>query len=224
MPQRYFNCHTHFKPSKDEFVCRNAYHRQLEKLLEYGNYPVSIGVHPWYADQFSEELMEKMHRLSALGRVLAIGETGLDKRRGPELEVQLRNWVAHAALASQTGLPLMVHCVRAWQEIRPACMTAQINILFHDFRGNHPILNGFLPYPHLYFSFGKSLFQSEAAASVFRAVPENRFLLETDHSTFSIHQIYEKAAQLRQMKTGDFSELVKKNSKEFFGAKALPFF
>ena len=80
------------------------------------------------------ELLGVVERLAACPAVVAIGETGLDKRRGPSPDIQIPLFRRHIELAEAVGKPLIVHCVGAWQELlvlpRPRVMT-----IIHGFRG-----------------------------------------------------------------------------------------
>jgi len=225
MSASFFNAHNHRKPrNAEEFACRNAFHFLSETSVKKLPYPVSVGVHPWHAAQFNEAVLEDLRKCVSLPQVLAIGETGLDRRKGPDFEIQKLCWEKHIMLANETGLPLIVHCVKAWQDIFPLVSQSGVPVLLHDFRGNETILKQFLKLPHVFFSFGKSLLTSPTAQTIFCLVPDDRFLLETDSAAISIESVYEKAGSLRTWNGGNFSDMVKKNTLAFFGAKALAFF
>ena len=167
MNARFFNVHSHRKPgSPDEFVCRNAFHFLSAASVKMLPYPVSVGVHPWHAAQFSNDEMETLRQCTGLPQVLAIGETGIDRRKGPALDIQMASWEAHFRLAQETGLPLIVHCVRAWQDVLPLIFRSEVAVLLHDFRGNEEVLNSFLRFPKVFFSFGKSLMLSSDAGRI----------------------------------------------------------
>lgn len=78
-------------------------------------YPISrpfIGLHPWYADR----LGDSMDQLSAFwdSGYIGVGEIGLDKLRGPDIETQIAcfRWQLEAGL--RLNRPVSVHCVRMW--------------------------------------------------------------------------------------------------------------
>ena len=225
MQYQFFNVHSHRRPrNPEEFVCRNAYHFLSSDTLSKSSCPVSVGMHPWHSAAFSADVLTRLKLLTNHPQVLAIGEAGLDKRNGPEMKVQIPCWEAQFALACETGLPLIIHCVRAWQEILPDVRKAAFPLLFHDFRGNREVLNRLLPFPAVFFSFGKSLIQSPESRQVFRCIPADRILTETDQAAISIREVYRKGAEIRQVNPVEFEEQIKKNARAFFGAKALPFF
>lgn len=69
----------------------------------------TAGVHPDYEDT-SEPDVERLCRLAARERVVAIGETGLDYFHQPAApEWQRRRFVTHIEAARECGLPLVVH-------------------------------------------------------------------------------------------------------------------
>jgi TatD DNase family protein len=153
-----------------------------------------------------------------------VGEAGLDKRKGPGMNIQLSCWKAQFALAQETGLPIIVHCVRAWEEMLPFVRSTGVPMMFHDFRGSLQLMESFAKQDGIYFSFGISLLQSEKCSLVFSHIPENRFLLETDQSALSIASVYRAAAKIRGRESSELEGQVKKNAIGFFGEKVLSFF
>ena len=55
-------------------------------------------------------------KLNATG-CIALGEIGLDKLKGPSMEVQLAVFKEQIALSEKLELPVIIHCVRAWNEL-----------------------------------------------------------------------------------------------------------
>ncbi len=74
-----------------------------------------LGVHPWYAGEQREGVMERLRTLvmSQPAGLVAIGECGLDLRSHVPQEGQLALFEAQVRLAADAGLPLMIHSVRA---------------------------------------------------------------------------------------------------------------
>ncbi|MDE6267460.1 MAG: TatD family hydrolase [Muribaculaceae bacterium] len=96
---------------------------------------ISVGRHPWHADRETSD--EGWAQILADPRLVAIGETGLDKLRGPDLVTQERELRKHVALSEKAGLPLIIHCVKAFdrlialkQELKP-----RQRWVIHGFRG-----------------------------------------------------------------------------------------
>lgn len=151
----------------------------------------SVGLHPWYLNQ--ESLDSQWESLLAAVRhpqVLAIGEAGLDKLSIIPFALQQEVFERQIELAETLGLPLVIHAVRAADEVIALKKKHQPRHawVIHGFRGKREqalqyIRQGF------YLSFGER-YQEEAL----RAVPLDRLFLETDESTVDIHLLYERAA------------------------------
>ncbi|MCL1037209.1 TatD family hydrolase [Shewanella submarina] len=81
-----------------------------------------LGVHPWWMDAENlpihiQALQQALNEASTDPRLVAIGETGLDGLKGPELAVQLEYLTQHLALAREFDLPLILHCVKATEPL-----------------------------------------------------------------------------------------------------------
>jgi TatD DNase family protein len=79
-----------------------------------------VGIHPWRADEYNEEALNKLVDLSSSPRVVAISEIGLDYvgRRTPEWEstskyidkeIQRNAFCEQIYLAKKRKLPVLVH-------------------------------------------------------------------------------------------------------------------
>ncbi len=79
----------------------------------------SLGLHPYYADQFSEELLAALEKKIALPEVAAIGEVGLDymKTQLPK-EVQLKGLCRLLGACRDWDKPAVVHCRGAYTDLR----------------------------------------------------------------------------------------------------------
>ncbi len=81
---------------------------------------LSLAVHPWYSDEFTEETREMFIRLAENPEVVAIGETGLDftgrmshqwvrEEKYVDKVIQRATFRAHVQLAKELKLPVIVH-------------------------------------------------------------------------------------------------------------------
>ena len=140
----------------------------------------SVGFHPWTLSDSgpSEDDWELFKRVSERPDVVAIGECGLDLLKGPLLAVQMNVFVRQAERASEVGKPVVIHCVKAYQqiiglrkELRPATAWA-----IHGFRGKATVAR-MLAGAGFWFSVGER-FNPDALAEI----PRDRLLCETDES------------------------------------------
>lgn len=145
-------------------------------------YHYSVGIHPWHANSGP---FANVEALAQSPQVVAIGETGLDRLKGPSIDVQLALLHQHIALSEQLHKPLILHCVKAFNELialhRQTTPTQPW--IIHGFRGK-PQLAAQLVKENLYLSFGQHF-----NPAVLESVPPHRILLETDCSNLPISQI-----------------------------------
>lgn len=195
----YIDLHTHlFSPDPSVWAVRSFHQLEKREAEAYAG-PLSIGLHPWFLEAGQWEAdWEWLERESAREEVVAIGETGLDRLQGPDLLLQEEIFLRHIRLAEKCKKPLIIHCVRAWEELERVTLNANVSIpmILHGFQKNVEVLERFLN-RGFYFSFGDALLKNGSTAQkAFCAAPPDRIFLETDDGSSPIQTIYEKAATL----------------------------
>lgn len=110
-PEQITDIHTHRLTDPEHQILSVEPGEEIPANARY----ISVGRHPWHADRETSD--EEWARILADPRVVAIGETGLDKLRGPDLETQERELRKHVALSESEGLPLILHCVKAFDRL-----------------------------------------------------------------------------------------------------------
>jgi Tat protein secretion system quality control protein TatD with DNase activity len=93
--------------------------------------------------------------------------------------------------------------------------------MFHGFSGNSDVLKQLSKYEHSYFSIGPQLLKNKMIQELISKIPLNRLLFETDAGKFSIIEIYETASCILKIEMKNLQLLIKNNTLEFFGQKAL---
>lgn len=84
----------------------------------YKNLSVTVGLHPHRVRRYGPETIADLRELAADPAVVAIGETGLDFHYPDYNEaLQTESLVAQAELASELGLPLVLHCRDAYRAL-----------------------------------------------------------------------------------------------------------
>lgn len=159
----------------------------------------SVGFHPWHAiEKLNDEDFELLERCARHRQVLAIGETGMDRTRGAELDIQAAVFVRHLQLAHDLGKPVVTHCVRAAQDILAARSRAHLDdvpLIIHGMRSNAHVARTLLD-GGCYLSFG-SRFNPEAV----NATPPDRLLIETDEAPVTILEVANLVAQASHLTT-----------------------
>lgn len=159
----------------------------------------SLGIHPWWVDADWRVLFERMRQRVRADDVLFVGECGLDKVRGGDWSAQLACFEAQVALAEQVGKPLLIHCVKAYDEVLGVCRTTRVRRIIHGFRGK-PQLAQELLNRGFDLSFGFR-FNSD---SLRLAYEHRRMWLETDDvSDGDIRDVYALACKSLSMSPMD---------------------
>jgi TatD DNase family protein len=84
--------------------------RAVELAETHAGLYAAVGVHPHSASSYRPEIRARLRHLAESPRVVAIGEIGLDyyRDRSPR-EAQLQAFVDQLDLASELGLPVVIH-------------------------------------------------------------------------------------------------------------------
>jgi TatD DNase family protein len=146
----------------------------------------STGAHPHHAKERPDLSPAELVSLAQDPRVVAIGETGLDRHYGySDIEDQIGSFRAHIAAARATGLPVIVH-TREADDLTASILEEETGrgafpILLHCYTSGMDLLaRGLALGAYVSFSgivtFKKALEVQEAA----RAVPLDRLVIETD--------------------------------------------
>ena len=135
-----FDTHTHLNDSHfdtdREEVLDHCITQGITQLIEIADSPIewtkaidlcrfhpdmircALGLHPYYADQWTEDMERTLFQQVKLPEVVAIGEIGLDyaKCTIPK-EVQRESFLKMLATADQCELPVIIHCREAYPDM-----------------------------------------------------------------------------------------------------------
>lgn len=153
-----------------------------------GNMLFSAGIHPWrLTDENAEQMRTELLLTAAHPHVVLIGEAGFDRLRGAQGEIQMNVFIFQAALAEETGRPMVIHCVKGWDELRQARREIKPGRpwVIHGFRGRGSLAAS-LAKEGFWFSLGAKGLTTEVLA----AIDHERLLLETDNSGEAIEKVY----------------------------------
>ena len=109
----------------------------VEVAVGRGSY-YSIGIHPWEVREsnVSQQLSFLQQQLQRK-QFVAVGEAGLDKLAKAPMELQLAVFKEQVKLSEKLGLPLIIHCVKAMEELLGVKKESrpQQPWIWHGFRG-----------------------------------------------------------------------------------------
>jgi len=165
--------------------------RSVELAGKHDIIYASVGVHPHEAGSVTDKVIDDLRILAKKGKVVAIGEVGLDYYRNlsPKTE-QIKAFRKFIQLAQESGLPLIIHSREADNEIidileecegRGKREEGRPRGVVHCFSGDKEFLKRFLKLG-LFVSFTANLTFKNAKnlREVAKDVPVERLLLETD--------------------------------------------
>jgi TatD DNase family protein len=195
--QHYINIHSHRKPQlEEEFVIRNAFLSSNVASLVQLPYAISAGLHPWHIRNVNTtQLTDMLIEQATLRNVLAIGEIGLDKAIDIPMIDQVKVFEAQFQVARALQKPVILHTVRAYNEMIPYLKKTKVPFIFHGFSGNAQQAKELIKQGAV-LSFGKGLWQEKVNEALLNC-PADSFLLETDAAPIPIDKIYEEAARIR---------------------------
>jgi TatD DNase family protein len=165
------------------------------------DFPFSIGIHPWYINKktIDDELIFIKEKL-LLKDCYAIGECGLDKLSEVDYTIQLAVFKEHIKLSEAYKKPLIIHCVKSFQEIihlKKKLKPTQKWII-HGFNKNEKVATSLIK-NGCYLSFGKSLMTSIKLQKTFSNISLDKLFIETDDAKIDITTIYQKASILKNI-------------------------
>lgn len=145
----------------------------------------AYGIHPWHADAAGEGWEIRLRERLLSDPTASLGEVGVDGWvDSPRMETQLSVFIKQAEIAAELGRVMTVHCLKAWEPLFAAMDRAAAwpeKFLMHSFGGSAEIAERLLK-KGAWFSFSGHFLHPRKAKvlEVFRKLPADRILLETD--------------------------------------------
>ena len=196
----------------------DVYPLEFEVAKEsFTRHAFSCGIHPWYSED-SENQLIYLKEIVSDPRIVAIGEAGLDKLKGPSYDIQIPVFKEHITLSEKLNKPLIIHCVKAWEEliqIRQECNPTQPWII-HGYRGK-PELTKRLINEGFLFSVGEDI-----NVESMELIPVESLFCETDEDEMDIRDVYAQAAQAQNMELEEFAEKIAENVHRIFPTLEAP--
>ena len=168
-----------------------------------------------------------------------VGECGLDQWVSTSsIDLQMPVFLDQVGIARRFDRPLTVHCLKAWGPLVEAfSRIAPPRFLMHSFAGSIEIARRLLPLGARFSCSGYFLHDRKAAAlDVFRNLPKDRLLLESDapdmappesarshplpgtlNHPANLPEIGRRLAGLLAMEVDDFAALTDRNTTDWLG-------
>ena len=215
----FVNIHTHSSNRlANEIAVQNLFPEQNEQMNFGQTQLYSVGLHPWYTEKIKvNELAKRILGICENKNVIAVGEIGIDKNRGAEIDIQLKLFETQAQIGNELNKPVIIHCVKGFNEILSLRkkLKPKVDWIFHGFVQNAEIAKQCIDLG-CKLSFGKALLNTGSSVrSVFQSVPDESYFIETDEGN-SIEEIYQAAAQIKNISIQKLQEIQWLNFNECF--------
>jgi TatD DNase family protein len=211
--------------------------RSVELAHRYANVFASVGIHPNYAHQATDQDWGTILELVEDERVVALGETGLDRYWDDcPWEIQQANFQRHWRLSQETRKPVVIHSrncdAEMIQALVHASQTGPLLGVMHSFAGSWETASIGMDLG-LYISFAGMVTykKSEALREIAARIPDERLLIETDAPYLSpepkrsvrpnepalVLHTAACVAKCRSVSLLELGELTTRNAKRLFG-------
>jgi TatD DNase family protein len=196
----YVDIHTHQLPKTGSFAIQNLTVLEAETILttEKQDY-FSVGCHPWFIEQCTEQTLEQIKKWTMDLRTVLIGECGLDKNSKVPLKTQILVFEKHIEFSEKAKKPLIIHCVGCFNdlfEIKRRLKPSQLWII-HGFRGKPELAKQALNL-NCALSFGVH-YNPESV----KITPLEKLYIETDESSINIEDLYQQISFIKTCKVED---------------------
>ncbi len=198
----------------------------------------AVGVHPHDARLVTPAVLDELRELAHSPQVVAIGEIGLDyyRDRSPR-SVQRRAFDEQLALASEMGLPVVVHSRDAHEDVLAALRRRPVHGVLHSYSAGPALLDEVLALGFYIGISGPVTFpKARRLRSVAAQVPLDRLLVETDcpfltpqphrgrrNEPAYVRYVVEKIAAVRDLPPDVVAQATARNAATLFGLPTADF-
>jgi len=219
MPIKYIDLHNHSDRLDSNTVSvRSFFVEEFLTQKEVGGLCTS-GIHPWQsADPNANDWLVALEHISKHPNIIGIGEIGLDRLRGADLQTQIELFKKQVSVAETIQKPVIIHCVRSFSEIQELRKQLKPTTpwVIHNFMGNVQIAQSLVK-QGFYLSFCIAFAKKPKVAEALKATPLNRIFFETDDFIENVEGVYSAAAKCLQMELNELMVQIEKNFEAFFG-------
>ena len=177
----------------------------------------TVGKHPWKVKKgLTASELDLLQSHAEDRHCLAIGEIGMDKIHAETFLKQKEVFIQQLEVASAVNLPVVIHCVRAFDEV------LQIKKKFpniskwaiHGFNRNALFADQLIKAG---FYLSMNPLKGQHTQQLLEGIPIERLFLETDNSENSISDVYIRTAELMKIDPLELKAKISRNANIFFG-------
>lgn len=223
----------------EKIVCASADFETSKKALELAktekNIYCMIGLHPDYANQFSNDFKDWLLENGENSKVVAIGEIGLDYHtEGYDKDKQKQVFIEQLKIANKLNLPVVIHVRDAYQDVLEVFNENKNLItnggIIHCYSGSYEVANQFIQMGFL-IAFGGVLTFKNAKKSVEVAskLDVKNLVVETDcpwlcpephrgerNEPKYVNFVVKKLAEIKNIEIKNLEKILLENSYQVF--------
>ena len=210
----YIDIHVHGgTPATGIFILESLMAHEEKMPEDKPGVSYTYGIHPWFLNENNhKQLISSVKNTVSRPDIIAIGEAGFDKLRGPSAELQRTVFEEQVIISEVFKKPVVIHCVKAWDELLSVRkkLKPKMPWQIHGFRGNVELALELLS-KGMYLSFWFNFALRPESGNLLRQLPADRIFLETDGADVDIRTIYSKVANDLDLTIDALKSLIRKN-------------
>ncbi len=172
------------KVGVSDFVCISAHEDDWQKIANIvrmfpQNVIPAFGIHPWYVEKCSDNWDSRLEILLQNYPTAAIGECGIDRHKNIDINLQKKIFLKQIDLAQDLCRPLVIHAVKAQEQIEKLWNKFPKKTIFHSFNSNIEFLRQIVEHG-FYVGINFSILRNPKKKLILQNIPLPQLLLETD--------------------------------------------
>lgn len=205
----------------------------LRLAEKYGYIYAAVGVHPHELYDMSSQTIERLRKLSAHPKAVAIGEIGLDYYYDTHPREFQRFWfIQQLRLAEEIGKPVVIHSRDAAQDTFEILSRSKVRRgSIHCYSGSAEMAQEYVKMGfHIGIGGVVTFRNAKKLVETVQAIPLESILIETDcpylapepnrgkrNDSRNLQYIVEKIAELKGVSPEEAAEITAQNAKALFG-------
>ena len=199
---------------------------------EHNEVYFTLGIHPHAAYEMNEIIVKRIYENSNNVKFIGIGETGLDFfYNHSDKKSQIVSFEKQIEISQDLSLPLIVHMRDAEEDtikiIKRKIKSKNFNGVIHCFTGSQKFADEMIELGFYISASGIVTFKkSDELRNIFKTIPSNKLLIETDSPYLSPEPLRGKTNQpshiihtikrLAEIRNSDYDQIVKITNENFF--------
>ena len=192
----------------------------------------TLGIHPHEASEMNENTIKRIYENTNNIKFIGIGETGLDFHYNhSDKKSQILSFEKQIEISQELSLPLIIHMRDAEEDtikiIKQKIKLKNLSGVIHCFTGTQKFADEIIELGFYISASGVITFKKlDELRGIFKTIPTNKLLVETDSPYLSPEPIRGKANQpshivhtikkLAEIRNSDYDQLVNATNENFY--------